>query len=101
MLNFTLRDSRQDSVNLACWGEREEVARVGSCFRIGDCGTSKTIRLYRDRSKRRMRSGPVVAALVRALTKKVVDFLQGVFRKSTESSRKSKGFFYTGAHLAQ
>ncbi|KAM7299818.1 sialidase-like [Ixodes scapularis] len=37
VLNFTLRDSQRDTVNAACWGDRDSVTNIGSGFRIGDC----------------------------------------------------------------
>ncbi|CAN8029987.1 unnamed protein product, partial [Ixodes persulcatus] len=37
VLNFTLRDSQRDTVNAACWGDKDSVSGIGSGFRIGDC----------------------------------------------------------------
>ncbi|CAN8002376.1 unnamed protein product [Ixodes hexagonus] len=37
VLNFTLRDSQRDTVNAACWGDKDAVFQMGSGFRIGDC----------------------------------------------------------------
>lgn len=37
VLNFTLRDSEVDTINVACWGDTGEVEALGTLFRIGDC----------------------------------------------------------------
>ncbi|XP_064478229.1 meiosis-specific with OB domain-containing protein-like [Ornithodoros turicata] len=37
VLNFTMRDSEVDTINVACWGDSAEVRAIGSLFRIGDC----------------------------------------------------------------
>lgn len=36
--NFTLRDSPQDYINVACWGRKESVSLLNEKFHVGDVG---------------------------------------------------------------
>lgn len=39
--NFTLRDSPQDYINVACWSRKESISLLNEKFQVGDVG--KTI----------------------------------------------------------